>query len=159
MSSFRRVDGDAASPDALGILVPPGQRTMIVVRPRSLDWDLLPARPLTPQQPAPAFLELHRDEATAMARKLALLLEGANGDEPGRVAAIAAPAQSGYWMQVELSALMLLACRRRPGEPYRPLLFPTHEEAAAAARQTAAVLFPPPGTEQELYFNLRHFAR
>jgi hypothetical protein len=159
MSSFRRVDADAAGPTALGILVPPGQRTMIVVRPRSLDWDLLPARPLTPQKPAPAFLELHREEAITMARKLALLLEGGNGDGLGRVVVVAAAAESGYWVQAEVGALMLLACRRRPGEPYRPLLFATHEEATSAAQQTAAVLFPPPGAEQELYFNLRNFAR
>ena len=86
------------------------------------------------------------------------LLRRLSKDDPS-VAAVGAATEPGYWMQAEVGAVSLLACRRRPGEPYRPLLFATHEEAAAAAQQTAAVLFPPPGVEQELYFNLRYFAR
>ncbi len=34
MGSFRRVEGEEAGPDALGILVPPGKRTFVILRPR-----------------------------------------------------------------------------------------------------------------------------
>jgi hypothetical protein len=151
------VDGDQAGPGALGILVPPGQRTMLILRPRALDWDLLPARPLTPREPSPAFLELHRDEAASMAQKLVRFLEA--GGEPGRLETLPSAALDGYWITAEVGALVLLACRRAPGQAYQPMLFVTLEQARSAAARTTAILFPPKGAEQELYFNTRNFAR
>ena len=41
MSVFRRVDDDRAGPAAMGILVPPGRRTFLILRPRALAWDLI----------------------------------------------------------------------------------------------------------------------
>ena len=45
MAPFRHVEGNQAGPNALGILLPPGRRTLVVVRPRSLAWDLIPLNP------------------------------------------------------------------------------------------------------------------
>jgi hypothetical protein len=158
MAVFRRVEASQAGPQALGILVAPGQRTMVIVRPRSLAWDLLPARPLWPTHPRPAFLELPREEATATAQKLADVLEAAVGGE-GRVASVPAADAAGFWLAVELGPLYLLACRRAPGQPYQPLLLASRDEAEQAVQLTARILFPQGGAEQELYLNLRHFAR
>ena len=64
MCALRRVEGDRAGPDALGILVPPARRTFVILRPRALPWDLLLLR----DPEAEAFRELGRDEAHAAAR-------------------------------------------------------------------------------------------
>ena len=42
MPAFRRVEPHQAGARALGILVPPGPKTVVILRPRGLDWDLLP---------------------------------------------------------------------------------------------------------------------
>jgi hypothetical protein len=63
MSPLRRVFGERSGPTALGILVPPGRRTVLILRPRALAWDLL----LTHPGPAAPFRELGRDEAEAAA--------------------------------------------------------------------------------------------
>ncbi len=159
MSAFRRVDGEQAGPTAVGILVPPGRRTMIIVRPRSLSWDLLPARPLTARQPRAAFLELPREEAGVLAQKLALALEAGHSNGTDPVEAFPLPDAAGYWLQVAVGPLSLLVCLRAPGQPYRPQLFVTVEDARTAVEQLTGILFPAAGVEQELYFNTRNFAR
>ena len=80
MSPFRRVEGSQAGPSALGILLPPGRRTVVVVRPRGLDWDLLPLNPN--ENGGPRFWEAARIEAQDVAQRLYRALE-ANSAEGG----------------------------------------------------------------------------
>lgn len=151
MSPFRRVTDDGAGPDALGILVPPGRRTVVILRPRSLAWDLVLLR----DRENATFRELGRDEAATTARLLFRALECWAAGGPGRVRAVAAAA--GYWVCGEVGEFPLIACLREPGQPYRPTVFATPEEAAQTAARIAAVLCPPAGAEQQFYFNTQNF--
>jgi hypothetical protein len=146
MGAFRRVEGELAGPSALGILVPPGRRTFVILRPRALPWDLLLLRG------DGSALELAHDEASAAAQALyRALREGAVAVEPG-------PDPAGWRVRARVGAFALLACPREPGRPYRPLLCP-EAEAIRSAAALAAVLCPAPGAEQEVYFNVRFFER
>jgi hypothetical protein len=66
MCPLRRVEDHRAGPSALGILVPPGRRTFLVLRPRALSWDLLLLRPGSMN----AFRELAPAEASCLAHEL-----------------------------------------------------------------------------------------
>src|SRR5438309_393958 len=84
MGTFRRVEADQAGPAALGILVPPSKRTFVILRPRSLAWDLVLLRPGEEL----AFRDLAHDEASAAAQALyRLLREWACGGAGGLDAA------------------------------------------------------------------------
>src|SRR6185503_10907751 len=74
---FHKVDPKHASPHALGILVPHGAKTLVIVRPRALSWDLLPARWDGDGSHAPEFCVFTRDEAAGAARRLLQALEEA----------------------------------------------------------------------------------
>jgi hypothetical protein len=156
MPPFRRVEGDRAGPDALGILVPPGRRTVVVVRPRALAWDLVPVR--SGGQSA-SFLEVGRDEAARVAQELQRGLEDRAGGGSGRVEAVAISAGEGYQVRAEVGAFALIACLRVPGRPYKPLEFARAQEAQAAATRLAEVLCPAADADQELYVNNRNFSR
>ncbi len=80
------------------------------------------------------------------------------GGGPGQATAAAAPA-GGFVVRAEAGIFPLLACARRPGRPYEAAVFPDRNEANRAAAALAAVLCPAADAGQELYFNLRHFAR
>jgi hypothetical protein len=153
MGELRRVTDKRAGPKALGILVPPGRRTFLILRPRSLPWDLVAARA------DGAFREMSREEADAAAADLARALDDCAAGGPGAVDSVGAPDGRAYWLRVRVGAFALLACPRDPGRPYRPALFEGAEAARAAADQLAAVLCPPAGAPQELYFNTRHFGQ
>jgi hypothetical protein len=155
MCPLRRVEDQRAGPSALGILVPPGRRTFLIVRPRSLPWDLLLLRLDSPS----AFRELHRDEAHSLAQELYNALNNWSDGAAGHVEEVACPDGSGFWVRVRVGPFALLACGRTPGEPYRPLAFPDGDSAQTACRQLLNVLYPPGDVEQEVYFNSRHFAR
>jgi hypothetical protein len=155
MCPLRRVEDQRAGPAALGILVPPGRRTFLIVRPRSLPWDLLLLRADTPS----AFRELHRDEANSLAQELYHALGNWSGGAAGRIEEVASPDGFGFWVRVSVGPFALLACGRAPGRPYRPLVFPDGESALTAAGQLRNVLRPPGDVEQEVYFNTHHFAR
>lgn len=150
MSPLRRVLGDRAGPAAVGILVPPGPRTVVILRPRALAWDLLLAR-------EDVFREIESHESEAIVQGLARALEDWIGGGPGRVEVVHAP--SGYGVRAELGAYPLIACPRVPGQPYQPVVFPRAEDARSAAAHIGTALCPPAGSQQELYFNTRHFAR
>ncbi len=152
MAAFRRVDASQAGPTALGILIPPSRRTFLILRPRSLPFDLLCL-----QQPdATRFRELAHDEATAAAHQLyAGLREWAAGGT--EIEIVARPTDDGHWLRVQIGPLYLIACARQPGKPYEPLRFANQQAAQQAVSQLAALLQPSAGTEQELYFNTRHF--
>lgn len=151
MCALRRIEGHRAGPSALGILVPPGRRTFLIVRPRSLSWDLLLLRPGA----AGDFRELPRDEANALAEELYDAL-GRWADGAGRVEEVACP-DGGFWVRVSVASFALLVCARRPGEAYQPLVFADADSALEAAGQVRAVLRPRAGIEQEVYLNNRHF--
>jgi hypothetical protein len=152
MPPFRRVEGSQAGPEAVGILIPPGRRTVLIVRPRALDWDLLPVPPLPLNAARSPFWEVGHDQAEDLARRLGAALE-----EGARVEALAAA--DGYEVRAAVGAYVLVACPRQPGQPYRTLRFATAGEAQQAAERIAGFLCPTANAGQELYFNARHFAR
>ncbi len=155
MSAFRRVEGREAGPAALGVLAPPGRRTFLILRPRALPWDLVLLQPAH----GSVFHEMDRDEATEAAGELVCALEAWAAGGPGRVETAAAPQGPGLWLRVHAGPFSLLLCPRAPGRPYEAQRFADNDAARAAAADLAPVLHPPPGGQQELYFNTRHFSR
>jgi hypothetical protein len=153
MGELRRVTDKRAGPKALGVLVPPGRRTFLILRPRSLACDLIAVRA------DGAFREMSREEADEAAADLGRALDACAAGGPGAVETVGAPDCRGYWLRVRVGAFALLACPRDPGRPYRPAVFDGAEAARAAADQVAAILCPPAGVAQELYFNTRHFGQ
>src|SRR4051794_2585541 len=75
MPAFRRVDARHAGAASLGIQVPPGAKTLVILRPHGLEWDLLPARWAGDAGTAPDFCQFGRDEAVLVARQLQQFLE------------------------------------------------------------------------------------
>jgi hypothetical protein len=151
MSAFRRVEGEEAGPRALGILVPPNRRTFLIVRPRSLPWDLVAAR-----DDGTAFHEMSREEASGQALRLfRALREWAEGG-PGEVAEAAS--EDGRRLTVRAGVFLLVVCGREPGKPYRAESFADPAALEDARRELLAVLRPGPEAEQEVYFNTRHFS-
>jgi hypothetical protein len=159
MAAFRRVSGDQAGPAALGILLPPGRRTVLIVRPRALAWDLLVVRTDRQTGLTTVFRDFGREEAEAASEGLLLALERWAAGGPGRVEPVPTEAADGYHVRATVGLFPLLLCPREPGRPYRPGVFAARAEAAAAAAALAAVLHPAAGAEQEVYLNARHFSR
>src|SRR5205823_2979704 len=134
MGAFRRVEAEKAGAQALGILVPPSKRTFVILRPRSLPWDLVLLR----DAEAGAFRDLAHDEASAAAQALYRgLREGVAGAAPLLVEIVARA--GGCWVRAVVGPLALLACPRRPGQPYQPLLCAEADAAAHAASLTAVL--------------------
>jgi hypothetical protein len=152
MSPFRRVSDDRAGPNAVGILVPLCGRTVVIVRPRALAWDLVLLGPA-----GLAVQELERDDAALAARQLFAALEDWAGGGSATLTLLAA--DQGYLVRVDVGGHSLIACARRPGQAYRPAIFPSRAAAEQAAASLAAVLCPSEGRQQELYFNTQNFAR
>src|SRR5262245_6228018 len=158
MAALRRVFGHQAGPTAIGVLVPPGARTVVVVRPRSLSWDLL----LIEQRERESVIRFHdfaREEAVAVAEAFARALDESSSAGTVHVETMPAPGASGHCVRVEVCSNCLIACPRLARQPYRPMVFATADEAEAAAGALRRVLCPPCGEQQEIYFNSRHFAR
>lgn len=147
MGSFRRVDAEQAGPQALGILVPPGRRTFVILRPRSLGWDLLLCRSLADL----TFRDLAHDEASAAAQGISRALRDGTTIE-------IVPGIDGSRVRALIGAFVLLVCPRRPGLPYAPLVC-SEEEARGVVALLTPVLCPAEGSEQEVYFNVRFFER
>jgi hypothetical protein len=158
MPPFRTVHGGRAGPRAVGILVPPGNRTLVVLRPRALELDLVLVR-RGPGDGAAGFMEMPRQQAGVDAQKLAQALVSWASGGAGQVEAFAADDGDGYWIRVEVETFPLLACARLPGQPYRPKVFATLEEAERMADELRSVLCPPVDANQELYTNLSQFGR
>ncbi len=155
MCPLRRVEDRRAGPSALGILVPPGRRHLLILRPRALFWDLLLLR----SDSAQAFREMPQNEATALV--LALYRALGSGTDPVDecVEEVAGPDGRGFRLSVRVGPFALVVCGRRPGQPYQALTFPSVETAEAASEQLHGILCPPPHIEQEVYLNTRHFTR
>lgn len=154
MCPLRRVEDHRAGPSALGILAPPGRRTVLILRPRSLSWDLLLLRPDLTN----AFLELPREAAERLGQEIYRALRQWSEGASGYVEEIAAP-DGGFWVRVRVGEFALLLCDRRPGQPYRPLAFPDVETALSAAAQLRRILRPPADVDQEVYLNTIHFSQ
>src|SRR4051794_38728939 len=98
MCPLRRVDDDRAGPAALGILVPPGRRTFLILRPRALSWDLLLVRGAE----GPAFLDMSRDEAAAAGQGVYRALREWAAGGPGAVEVVPAPEGRGAWLRARV---------------------------------------------------------
>ncbi len=155
MSSLRLVPDDQAGPAALGILVPPGTRTLLIVRPRNLSWDLLLVQGIAGN----SFRELDSAEAPGVAREFFLALENWSCGGIGLVEAVAASEGQGHFVWIDVGDFCLVVCARLPGQPYRPLVFGQLDEARQAVARITSILHPPEGMVQEVYFNTRHFTR
>jgi hypothetical protein len=157
MAAFRLVNADQAGPDALGLLVPPGRRTLVIVRPRALPWDLLIVHSHHRTGPTTTFRDFGRDEAAAASEGLHLALVHWAAGGPGCLEAESEGA--GYVVRGQVGIFPLLACLRLPGQPYQPLVFSDPKMAQEAVRILTGVLHPGMDAEQELYLNTRHFSR
>lgn len=154
MCPLRRVEDCAACPSALGILTPPGRRTFLILRPRSLSWDLLLVRADAPD----TFRELRRDEADRLAQELFEALRQWSEGGSGHLEEVACSERHGFLVRVRVASFALLLCGRQPGQPYQPVVFPDTETAFAAAAQLRRILRPPANVEQEVYRNTAHFS-
>ena len=140
MGTFRRVEAELAGPSALGILVPPGKRTFLILRPRGLPWDAVLCR----SAEDPTFAQLGHDEASAAAQGLHRALRDR---EEVHFA-------GGESMRILVGPFALVVCERRPGQPYSPL---AGNNFAEVDRLLRAILCP--AGDQEVYFNVRYFER
>ena len=150
---FSRVDPKMAGPTALGILVPYGVKTLVIVRPRALSWDLLPARWDGDSGHAPQFCAFTRDEASAAARRLVKDLEAATVN-PLQTFGYADAGCLQVWLRT--SEFVWIVCRRMQGQAYQPLIFPTQEEASGAAERISPFVWPAADVRQEYYFNTQN---
>ncbi len=156
--AFARVDQRHAGPSSLGILVPHGARTLVIVRPRALAWDLLPARWDGESGHAPEFCHFTRDEAAAAARKLVRDLENAVSQGNNPVQSFGDQAEKCMQIWVRTEELVWIVCRRAPGQAYQPMIFASRGEVESEAEKIAAVVWPAPASRQEYYFNTQNFA-
>jgi hypothetical protein len=159
MSPFQHVEASQASRSALGILMPPGPRTLVILRPRSLDWDLVIVRPDGEPNPRTLFWEITRDEGAELVTELRGNLEEWAHGGLGRVEPVPAPGGVGYHVRVGVGRFVLLTCGRVPGVPYKPAVFDSVSQALTAAERIAAVLCPAPNSRQEIYFNTDNFRK
>jgi hypothetical protein len=158
MNGFHLVPAAQAGPDALGILVPPGRRTVLIVRPRALPWDLLVVRADRRSGLTTTFRDFGREEAAAAAEGLyAALQRWAAGAVVGQVETTRG--EEGWLVRLQLDVFPLVACLRRAGQPYQPMVFRSADAAAAAAEALTGVLHPASDAGREVYFNDRHFTR
>jgi hypothetical protein len=148
MPAFRIVHGGRAGPAALGILVPPGDRTVVVVRPRALNVDLVMVGP-----GGEGFFEASRQAAGLEAQGLSQALQG----DSVRLRVV--PAGEGFHVQASVGRFLLIACSRIPGQAYRPQVFAAESEAQGTAEALHQVMCPPADAGQELYTNLSGFHR
>lgn len=150
--AYRLVEAAAAGPHALGILVPPGPRTVVLLRPRALDFDLLSVRT---EDGRLAFVETEAAVAACHARELLLALE--HGAASGRIELTPLANEAGCLVIVTLAGFRLLVCQRTPGQAYQPARFASVDTAAQLAALLEDVLCPAPGTVRDVYFNTRDF--
>jgi hypothetical protein len=155
MNVLRHVEGETAGPAAVGVLLPPGRQTFLILRPRGLLWDMLLLR----SADSTMFRDLTRGEGERAAQVLWAALERWCAGGPGCVEAVACEGLGGFVVRACVGPLAFLVCPREPGRPYRPQVFADAAAADVAAHRVACVLRPPAGAELEVYFNTRHFER
>jgi hypothetical protein len=152
---FQRVDAQHAGPSALGILVPQGTKTLVIVRPRALAWDLLPAKWNGDAAQPPQFCVFTRDEAAGVARRFMAFLESTSAN-PVQTFGSANSEHTQIWLRTD--EFVWIVCRRAPGAAYQPMLFASPEAAVSDAEKIAAVVFPAASVKQEYYFNTQNFS-
>ena len=155
MPPFLKVDARRAGGRALGILVPPGSPTLVIVRPRSLPWDLLPARWDGEGGHAPTFCSFGRDEAAGVARRFQKALDEAVAKAINPVQTLGDGEHFQVWVRTD--ELVWLVCGRTPGQAYQPAVFATLEEATREAERLAPIVWPAADAGQEFYFNTQNF--
>jgi hypothetical protein len=153
MPAFVERKAAEAGPRALGILVPPGKRTLVILRPRVLEWDLVLERPAAALQPG--LWELHPLEAKPLVGTLRALLANA---KPAIIELVRAAAGSDVQVRILLGEFRLVVCERVAGQPYRPSRFKSETEASSVAAMMRDILSPGADANQELYCNTRHFS-
>ena len=159
MAAFRRVEPQHAGARALGILVPPGTRTLVILRPRSLDWDLLAARWQGDPTAPPVLCDFERDEAAQVARRLPQALADAVARGVNPVETLGAPSGRAFQVWVRAAELYWIPCGRTTGQAYHPLVFSSQEQARTVGEMLAQILWPAADADQEYYFNTQKFAR
>ena len=155
---FTRVEPQHAGPTALGILVPHGAKTLVIVRPRALEWDLLPASWDGDRSHPPQFCVFTRDEAASAARRLVQALEAAVEKRVSPLESFGNMQGDRIQLWLRTEAFVWIVCRRAPGEAYQPMIFLSQEEAAHAASRLTSFVWPAPETKQEYYFNTQNFS-
>jgi hypothetical protein len=157
MCPLRLVADDTAGPTAVGILVPPSRRTFLIVRPRSLPFDLV----VLAEARGTAFREFEFERAGRAAEALFDALAELSGVSTAQAdcTRVAGDVLAGFFVRIGVGPFHLLACDRQPGKPYAPSRFADAVSARAAAGRLTALLCPPAGSEQEFYLNTRHFQR
>ncbi len=155
---FVRVDHKQAGTTALGVLVPPGAKTLVIARPKALAWDLLPARWDGDGTHAPEFCEFTRDDAAPVARQLMKDLEGAAAAGVNPVQTFGDAAGTCVQIWVHTPEYVWIVCRRTPGKAYRPMIFQSQDAARREAEAIAAVVWPAADRKQEYYFNTQNFS-
>jgi hypothetical protein len=158
MTRFRRVEAREAGPRALGILIPPGRHTIVVVRPRALAWDLLPLRSGLDLAASSPFHVVGHKEAPALAQELRQSLETWAEDVRGEINIYSLTPAEGYQVRAQVGRFLLIACNREPGRPYQPAVFATLEDARNTVSALNVYLRPDPEGGQELYVNARDFS-
>jgi hypothetical protein len=155
---FTRVDPRHAGPSALGILVPQGMKTLVIVRPRALEWDLVPARWDGDSSHAPKFCLFTRDEAANAARRIIKSLEAAveQGVNPLESFGDAQGERWQIWLRTQ--EFVWIVCKRAHGRAYQPMIFASQEEMTHAAETLAAIIWPAADVKQEYYFNTQKFS-
>jgi hypothetical protein len=159
MPPFRRVQGDKAGPTALGILIPPGGRTLVILRPRALAWDLVLLSPFGDHLSAAGFWQVARADAGVMDQKVQRALDEWAGGGNGGTELVAVAHEDGYRVRVAFGPYRWVVCRRVAGKPYQPWTFGSAAEAHSAASELTEVLHPGAEDNQELYYNTKHFSR
>jgi hypothetical protein len=158
MTAFQRVDARRAGPTALGILVPPGLRTVVILRPRAVNWDLLPLQPGREQAQPAVYCTFGRDEAALLARRIQLALERGAGCPPNPVEVVATAPGAGFGVCARVENYLWVVCPRVSGQPYQLCLFASVEEAERAAARLTPFLWPAADARQEYYFNTQGFS-
>jgi hypothetical protein len=129
----------------------------MVVRPRSLPWDLVAVHADQGDGSVLRFLELTQAEAESALPVLARVLESAIEQDSGRVELVPLANRQETWVRVLLAGFVLVACARTPGRPYQPLLFCSIDEAKAASDRISLACSGSAARPCEIYFNTRHF--
>ncbi len=155
---FIRVEAQHAGPNAIGILVPQGTKTLVIVRPRALEWDLLPARWDGDRERPPQFCLFTRDEAVSVARRLVKALEGAVAQAVNPLESFGDAQRECLQIWLRTEEFVWIVCRRAQGQAYQPMIFALQDEATRAAEKLAAYVWPAADVKQEYYFNTQHLA-
>jgi hypothetical protein len=158
MPPFRRVDARQAVPTALGILVPPGRRTCVVLRPRPLEWDLLPLQQGMEQVQPAVFAAFEREEAAVVARRVQQALERGAGAGPNPLEVVCSVPGAAYGVCARIESGLWIACQRAVGKVYQPAFFPSAQETEVVAAQLTPFLWPGRDAGQEYYFNTQAFS-